>query len=538
MTSPPRPRHVATLAVATLLAIPLTAGAAGAQSSQEAGDYHGAADASVLEVTAGDATEDVADGFTLLDASIAPTSTAADTTDGLEHDGESGLTAFGTGTNAGLALAEELEAEGLLVEASQTAPPDNDAPTSEELLEVPADPLLTSQVATAEALARDAGEIACPDDGVVSYGTSQVSDIRLFPEGADGEDVAHLADAVDTRSEVSLVSVDGQDTRGVRSEATSSVSRVELFGGQDADALTIDVLHEPRLTAVAGGTPGTASVDYEAPVVQINGEGFEADPGEEQRLTIPPDAEPGEEDLLVDIAFGQLSTEVADDGTAASGQASVLEVTVLSAVDLGTLAEFSIAPMTAEAAAPEGGVDCPASEAPGVTVTKDGPAEVEPGEEFDYTVEVANDRSCTMTDLEVVDELTGPAGTEVVGTDPDADVDGATVTWSDLDDLEPGASHTLTMTIAVPDAGDGVTYTNQVDATADCDGEPAQGGDLIERPTVVADRDDPLSSGLEADDTPDDALARDAGELPATGGGALLAALAAIGLALQLRRRE
>ena len=525
-------------AAAALLAIPFS-GVAAAQSAEEAGHYSGSADAAVLELIAGDTTEEFADGFTLLDAAIAPTATAADTTGGLEHDGESDLTSFGTGTNAGLTLADELEAEGLLVEATQTAPPDNDEPAFEELLEVDGDPLLISQLATAEALARDCAAVACPDDDLVSFGTSLVNDTRLFPEGADGEDVAHLADVVDTRSEISLADVEGQDTMGVQAQATASVSRIDLFGGQDADALTIELLSEPTLTAVAGGTPGSAEVTYDAPVVLINGEGFEADPDEEQRLTIPPDAEVGEEDLLVDIEFGAVSQETSEDGTHASGEASVLEVTVLSTVDQGTAATVSIAPMSVEANAPAGGVVCPDEPVDELPVAKDGPSEVEPGESFDYTIEVTNDRACTVTDLAVVDELTGPEGTEISATDPEGDVDGTTVTWDELDDLEPGASTTLTLTVQVPDDAElGATYVNEVTVTGDCDGETAEGADVIERPTVEAVDALPDDAEPEAPDDDEPETRPAAQELPETGGGLALAGLLTLGLAAVLRRRS
>lgn len=532
MTTGRTRRGTATVAAATLLTLPV-GGVANAQTPEEAGHYSGSADASVLEAIAGDATEEFADGFTLLDASVAPSATAADTRGGLEHDGESDLSSFGTGANAGLTLADELEAEGLLVEATQTAPPDNEEPSFEELVEVDGAPLLVSQLATAEALARDCTEIACLTDDLVSFGTSLVNDTRLFPEGADGEDVAHLAHVVNTRSEVSLTDLEGQDTKGVQAQATANVTRIDLFGGQDADALTIELLSEPTLTAVAGGTPGSAEVTYDAPVVQINGEGVEADPDEEQRLTIPPDAEVGEEDLLVDIEFGAFSEDTSEDGTHASGEASVLEVTVLSTLDQGTAATFSVAPMSVEANAPAGGVVCPDELAVPLPVSKDGPSEVETGESFDYTIEIANDRDCTITDLVVVDELTGPDGTDITATDPDADVDGTTVTWDDLDDLESGETTTLTFTVAVPDdAEDGATYRNHVTATGVCDGVDVDGADTIERPTVVDEAPIAAPAAPEAD-------VREAEDrLPETGGGLALAGLLAMGAALLLRRRS
>lgn len=554
----PLRRALALLSGSLLLAFPL-AGAAAAQTPAETGDYSGSADASVLDFAAADATEEF-DNFTLLDASVAPTETAADTTDGLAVLDEDGLTAYGYGANLSGEIAGEGGGAGP-VEVVQTAPPDNEEPESETLIEIPAAPLVEMKTFSGEALARDVGTVACPDDDVASFGWSQVDDTRLFPEGADGEDVAHLGGVVDTRSEVSLTDLEGQDPRGVQSQATASAASLDLFGGQDADALTIEIVSEPTLTAVAGGTPGSAEVTYEAPVVMINGEGFEADPGEEQRLTIPPDAEPGQEDLLVDIEFGRFSSETADDGTSAAGEASVLDITLLSAVEQGTLATISLAPMSVDATAPAGGVDCPAEPAAepddGLDVGVDGPDEVAPGDEFDTTIDVTNLDDCPVTDLVVVGEITGPEGAEIVATDPDATVDGLTATWDDLDDLAPDETMTFTATVSVPeDAEAGSSFRTDATATGTCDGEDVEGEGAFEGPTV-ADDTQVLSAVGEDDSTDDDEEptgddqptgddgASDAsvrsgasGRLPETGGGLALAAVAALGMASVLHRRS
>lgn len=536
MSTHPR-RILALLAGSLLLTFPLT-GVAAAQTADETGHYSGAADASVLNVTAGDAADEVADGVTLVDASVAPTETAADTRSSLTFGEEDGLSSFGYGANLSGAIADGGEGAGP-VEVLQTAPPDNDEPESETLIEVPAEPLVESHVFSGEALARDCAEVACPEDDLVSFGWSQINETQLFPEGADGEHAVHLDDAVETRSEISLTDVEGQDTKGVQARSTASVSSIDLFGGQDADALTIELLSEPTLTAVAGGTPGSAEVTYDAPVVLINGEGFEADPGEEQRLTIPPDAEPGEEDLLLDISFGNLDQSTAGDGTHASGEASVLDITLLSAVEQGTLGSISVAPMSVEANAPDGGVDCPAlagASDDGLDVDVDGPEEVGPGDEFDYTIDVTNPLDCPIADLVVVSEITGPDGAEVTATDPEGTVDGLTVTWGDLDELAPDDTATFTVTVSVPDdAEEGVSFRNDVTATGDCDGDDVSGAGALDGP-VVADDGAVLGATDAPDDTADDRpAARE--RLPETGGGIALLGLAALGMATALRRR-
>lgn len=527
-------RALAVTAGSLLLTFPL-AGAAAAQTPDETGDYRGSADASVLDLTAGDAADDVADGITLLDASVAPTETEADTQNDVSFGDETGLISYGYGANISGTILDEIEGAGP-VEVYQDAPPDNQEPESETLIEIPADPLLEQQTFSGEALARDVGTVACPDDNIASYGWAEVDDTRLFPEAADGEDVAHVAGVVDTRSEVSLTDIEGQDTLGVQSQATSSVSSVDLFGGQDADALTIDVLSEPTLTAVAGGTPGTAEVTWNAPVVQINGEGLDAN--ETQEFSIPPDAEEGE-DLIARIAYGTFDQTTSDDGTQASGSASVLHIEVLRAVDMGTLAEIELAPMNVEAEAPDGGVVCPAGPdevaAPddGLDVDVEGPDQVNPGDEFDYTIDVTNPLECPIEDLVVVSDITGPDGAEVTGTDPEGDVDGLTVTWDDLDDLDPNETITFTVTVSVPeDAETGVSFRNDVTATGSCDGDDVAGEGAFDGPTV-ADDTAVADDGDEADTRP---AARE--RLPETGGGIALLGLAALGMATALRRRS
>src|SRR3546814_17512425 len=69
---------------------------------------------------------------------------------------------------------------------------------------------------------------------------------------------------------------------------------------------------------------------------------------------------------------------------------------------------------------------------------------------------------CTITDLVVTDTITGPAGFEVVGTEPDATVSGGTVTFN-IGDLAPNQTVNLTITVRVPDdAPDGRSEERRV----------------------------------------------------------------------------
>src|SRR5690606_35947950 len=101
---------------------------------------------------------------------------------------------------------------------------------------------------------------------------------------------------------------------------------------------------------------------------------------------------------------------------------------------------------------------------------------------------------CTITDLVVTDTITGPAGFEVVGTEPDATVSGGTVTFN-IGDLAPNQTVNLTITVRVPDdAPDGATFDDVVNAAGSCDGTPVQQDDRLDDiPTVRRNFDGPCS---------------------------------------------
>lgn len=140
---------------------------------------------------------------------------------------------------------------------------------------------------------------------------------------------------------------------------------------------------------------------------------------------------------------------------------------------------------------------------------------VAPGEAFTYTVEIVNTAACTLTGVGVVHATTGPAGSQVTATTPQADgVEGSTVTWDDIGPLAPGQDTTLTIEVSVPaDAADTSQYVAALDMTADCDGQTsASHVDFVSAPTVqAAPAPGPVQPGR---------------QLPVTGASPLLAGLA------------
>lgn len=111
---------------------------------------------------------------------------------------------------------------------------------------------------------------------------------------------------------------------------------------------------------------------------------------------------------------------------------------------------------------------------------------VAPGDTFTYTITIPNPEDCTLTDVMVVDTITGPDGSEIVATDPAADVDGLTITWEDVGPIGPGEQVVLTVDVRVPDdAPDGALYQEELRMTADCDGDPIDGAVDFDGPRVA-----------------------------------------------------
>lgn len=506
-----------------------------AQTPDEAGDYSGSGNASLVDLGVAESLE--LPGGSLLDAVLAPTTAAGDTTGGLSHGGESDLTTFGDGTNVRSQLAGNDLLSDILVHAVQTAPPDNDETAVDELLPIDASPLLTATVARAEADARDIGTVACPADGVAARGWSEVAEAEVLPaQLPDGTTAVTLGETVSSESILSLTDVDGQSTKGVQYQTIADLTSLNLFGEAD-----VEVVSPPTLTAVAGGTPGSASVTYSDPVVRINGtelvDELNITIGPEGTADLPSQLDPLEQALqpvLENLSplFEQLgvtalriekvgvtSQSVADDGTSASAEAVLLQVELLGAEQV-TLVSVDIAPMSAEANAPAGGVNCADRV---IDVDKGGPDSVQPGDSFDYTIDVTNNNECTLENVTVTDVITGPAGSAVTATDPDADsVDGLTVTWNDQGPIEPGQTKSYTVTVQVPDdATSGESFSDEATADGTCDGDDITGSDTLQGPSIGAGG--VLGQGA---------------QMPRTGGGAAVAALGLLLGGMALRRRR
>jgi uncharacterized repeat protein (TIGR01451 family) len=429
-----------------------------------------------------------------------------------------------------------------LVEADHRAP-GKAGPVDETLIDIPADPLLNAKVATASANSLWNAGGCVPVGTPISTSKSAVADANIITDTELGDALVALNNAqgetVFSETTTELVDVAGQTGKGVHSQALTQLTAVTLFKGTP-NQLTVNVLAPPMVEATATGKPGGAKVDYTEPVLQVvDAEGEILGELNAAEANFELDLSP-----LAILRLGHLSSKVKSDGTEASGRAVLFEVIVLDSPDqIEPLARLSIAGGDVSAKVPFGGVNCAGGTGGGPVDPGDGdndcgtanplsdldvdssaPA-VTAGSTFTYTITVSNTGDCPLTDVKVVETIDGPPGSEVTGTDPEADdVDGLTVTWNDVGPLEPGQSKDLVVTVSVPsDAGAGDGYSTDVTATAVGGGDEFQGTAHLDGPTVEGET---AVGGV---------------SLPRTGGG--ISTLAGLGMSLiatgeLLRRRS
>jgi uncharacterized repeat protein (TIGR01451 family) len=346
-----------------------------------------------------------------------------------------------------------------------------------------------------------------------------------------------------------------------RATTTVSSANVLNGLAGEGSAIEVDVVQAPDYTASASGLPGGASVTGDRPVVNVTiGDTLivldDDNPTEDAVLT---DLVLGDlldldspefllADLLDDLGLGGLLDDVVEpvedalttalgelqpivrlsipyeeaiaaDGTSASVTGAILRVELLPPAALGAaepladlvnqilaaigadiagpLLSLDLGPVSAEAVAPAGGIDCDpgGGDDPLRELNKHASAqEVAPGGTFDYSISVPNRGPCTVTDVVVTDTISGPARFEVIGTEPPATVAGNVVTF-DVGTLEPNEVAELTITVRVPaDAPDGATFDDVVAVSGLCDGEPVDEEDTLDDvPTVRDDFEGPCS---------------------------------------------
>ncbi|HUQ40268.1 MAG TPA: hypothetical protein VM030_08945 [Acidimicrobiales bacterium] len=461
---------------------PIMIAGTAAPAAAATGPYGGNAFVDLVHLTAVEGAPGI-----LADVSVAPAKADVLSTGLPAPTGPARSYARSTNLDADLA-AGNIPATGLLVLAEQKAPPNNAAPTVDEIGSLPANPLLAASLAKATAHARWLGDATCVAPGTpISLAQSEVADAAVAP-GAGGTSVVALdnqqGSTVYTKSTVGLVNVAGSPNKGVKAEALTQLTALTLFKNSPNET-TINVLAPPVVTAVATGQPGGAKVTYSEPILQIVRAGTVV--GElnavdiNQTIAIPSG--------ILKIDIGTLTKTEKADGTEAKGSATLLTVSLVdgSPIPVNLITPFSIAAGTVSAKVPAGGVECGVADNPLRDAHKDlSAADVSPGQTFTYDVVVPNRGACTLTNVKVVDTVTGPEGSTIVSTVPPASTtDGLKLTWNDIGPLAPNETKTLVITVKVPDnAPQGAVYKNNMTVTGKCDGADHEKSDEVVGPTV------------------------------------------------------
>lgn len=432
------------------------------------------------------------------------------------------------GRGSGLDLA--LLASQLVNQRAEAA-----APPSTELLSRPlVGPLdvpgvLSASVLEGQAQARY-DDNACILGQDLSYGLGRAANARLLggPLGnlnlsaLLGTKPSNVPDggAIRTASRTRLVPQTGRDgaqigpSIGLMSETRQTLAPVTLFQGIPGAEITIELLGEWVLRAVATGIPGGAYVQYQpatagaTPVLKIS-----------NTLPLPGVTGPivdgvlvtlnqllGQAPLggllngdllglgLVDLALNPAPTVTeAADGTSAKASVDVVRLRLLPGASnilgglLGgvgggavpnlnnlSLADVRIGHMEAEAKVPAGGITCP-----GLNVKKTVDKEVvNAGEAFNYNVKVTNPYDCELTGNRLGDKMTVDKGVrfKIDGSNPPANtVNADSLIFNDIGNIAPRAAKDVQIRVtALPESGGGF-FTNLATAISNCSLESAQG---------------------------------------------------------------
>jgi uncharacterized repeat protein (TIGR01451 family) len=463
-------RLVATTAllVGSATAVATFTSASPAAAQVAAGAYGGTAGGNIVAVSA----VNVPGTLQVANLDLAPTNAAVSSTGGIPNAASKTSDSFAYAANLNAQLINGMiPLNNLIVSAQQSAPPDNLTAKTANALTVPADPLLNATVADAAANARWLGAQCIPVGTDIAHSTSTVATANVLtgtPAAAGGvvSVVNNSGGPVTSDSAIGLVNVAGQANEGVSSTQADQITGVVLLKGT-ANEVDINVLAPPKITAIATGKPGTASVSYTEPVLQIVQGG---------KIVATLDAKTADTSFsipaLATISIGQLTSTVAANGTTATGSASLLKIALgISPLPLN-VATVEVAPSTVSATVPAGGVYCPPATNPLSEFHKDASAaQVGPGQQFNYTITVPNRGSCPLVNVVVKDTVTAPAGTTIVGSVPPATSTSGLSLVYDLPTLQPNETVNIQLTMMAPaNLVNGAQFTNTASVSGLCQG--------------------------------------------------------------------
>lgn len=395
-----------------------------------------------------------------------------------------------------------------LGDPAHTAAPPSTPVVTNDLVNVPGDPLIFASVLRGQSQSLWSND-QCILGRDIAFGRAHAADVQLINSGGTLPDNSFLEPLVATdfgqAGVASSYSHEFMDVArnsagnpistvwGLSSEVSMELVPITLFKGTENE-VTIQLAGTWKLRASTGGIPGSANIEYgpdetpdDIPLLKIKQPGVPDTNilfldqildalGQGDGIEIP--ASPlvtvhiGEQPRAIGGAFGSAPTQAAN-GTVASAAVDVVRIVVGDVAEGTHLAEIRVGHMEVKAQTPEDGINC------GIPVTKTAnPPGVSDGQTFVVTIKIDNPFGCDLTAVKVVDDITttGGAKFDVVDTNPQANtvppgtnLDSGTIIWNNIGSIPKGESKSVTTTIRGHTSGD-----------------PPEGGEIIDIADVSA----------------------------------------------------
>ena len=257
---------------------------------------------------------------------------------------------------------------------SQHAGSDHAHPTTADLdlSHTPLAPAVRARLLQGSAQARWNGTAAPPAGQPISRSSTTAADLTLLGAGMKHgltapdhlltgftrQALVTLPGTVRSTAQVSLRDVPGRSGRAVVATSTVRIAKLSVFAGSSSE-IQVRVVADPVLTAVSTGHPGSSTVNYRAPILEVRHSGHTLGRLDARHPSMDVPLVHGLPRQLnlgaVRLSLGKLATHRR--GAAVSGTAALLDVKVLPVGHDAAAAELTVGSQAASALAPTDGVN-------------------------------------------------------------------------------------------------------------------------------------------------------------------------------------